>query len=63
MSQVKAMFFLAKSKDGRNVLYDVNVKIKEGVAADEIATSERSGKDRKAGGQIHKTFGDIVSQR
>jgi len=30
---------IAKAKDGRNILYDVNVKTKEGVAIDTIATS------------------------
>ena len=39
--------FVAKARDGRNILYDVNVKIKEGVAADKIATSERSKRNAR----------------
>ena len=31
--------YIAKTRDGRNILYDVNVKIKEGVATDKNATS------------------------
>lgn len=36
--------FIAKAKDGRNILYDVNVKIKEGIAIDRNATSQRAQK-------------------
>lgn len=35
---------IAKAKDGRNILYDVNVKINEGVATDKIATSLQAKK-------------------
>ena len=31
--------FIAKARDGRNILYDVNVQIKEGIAAEKSATS------------------------
>lgn len=30
---------IARARDGRNILYDVNIKINEGIAADKIATS------------------------
>ena len=36
--------YIAKARDGRNILYDVNVKIKEGVATDKIATSQLAKK-------------------
>jgi len=35
---------IAKTKDGRNILYDVNVNIKEGIAIDKNATSLRAQK-------------------
>ena len=40
-------FTIAKSKDGRNILYDANVKIKEGISIDKNATSLRSKKNTK----------------
>jgi UDP-N-acetylglucosamine:LPS N-acetylglucosamine transferase len=39
---------IAKAKDGRNILYDVNVKINEGVATDKIATSLQAKKQLHA---------------
>ena len=54
---------IAKTRDGRNILYDVNVKIKEGVAVDKIATSQLA---EKLNGQAVKTTtpssGDSVAR-
>lgn len=36
---------IAKTYDGRNILYDANVRIKEGISIDKIATSMRSNKN------------------
>lgn len=54
---------IAKARDGRNILYDVNVKIKEGVAVDKNATSLLA---KRLVGQAVKTtmpsYKDIVPQ-
>ena len=39
--------YIAKAIDGRNILYDANVKIKEGISIDKNATSLRSKKNTK----------------
>lgn len=46
---------IAKAKDGRNILYDVNVKIEEGISIDEIATSERSKKIARQAVKVPKS--------
>ncbi len=46
--------FVAKAQDGRNILYDVNVKIKEGIATDKIATSERSKRNARQAVRLTK---------
>lgn len=45
---------IAKTKDGRNILYDVNVKINEGISIDKIATSLRSKKNAKQAVKVPK---------
>ncbi len=42
-----AILHIAKTKDGRNILYDINVKIRKGVAADKNATSLRAKKQAR----------------
>ena len=44
---------IARTRDGRNILYDVNVKINEGVAADKNATSQRA--EKQAGQAVRTT--------
>lgn len=45
---------IAKAKDGRNILYDANVKIKEGISIDKIATSLRSRKNARQAVKVPK---------
>ena len=45
---------IAKTKDSRNILYDVNVKINEGISIDKIATSLRSKKNAKQAVKVPK---------
>ena len=54
---------IARARDGRNILYDVNVKINEGIAADKIATSLRAKKQAKQAVRTTKPSGNTVSQQ
>ena len=46
--------FVAKARDGRNILYDVNIEIKEGISIDKIATSLRSNKNARQAVKVPK---------
>ncbi len=50
--------YIAKAKDGRNILYDINVKISEGVA---IAQNTTSGKNRTENKVATSSDGGIIS--
>jgi hypothetical protein len=54
---------IAKARDGRNILYDVNVKINEGIAADKIATSLRAEKQARQAVRTTKPSGNKVTQQ
>ena len=55
--------YIAKARDGRNILYDVNVKIKEGVATDKIATSQLAKKQAKQAVRVTTpSDGGIITQ-
>lgn len=45
---------IAKTKDGRNILYDANVKIKEGISIDKNATSLRAKKNAEQAVKVPK---------
>lgn len=53
---------IAKTRDGRNILYDVNVKIKEGIAADKNATSLRTKEQARQAVRTTKPSDERVSQ-
>jgi hypothetical protein len=53
---------IAKARDERNILYDVNVKINEGIAADKIATSLRAEKQARQAVRTTKPSGDRITQ-
>ena len=54
---------IARARDGRNILYDVNVKLNEGIAADKIATSMRAKQQAKQAVRTTKPSADKVSQQ
>lgn len=54
---------IARARDGRNILYDVNIKINEGVAADKIATSLRAKKQARQAVRTTKPSGNKVTQQ
>ena len=54
---------IARARDGRNILYDVNVKLNEGIAADKIATSLRAKQQAKQAVRTTKPSTDKVSQQ
>lgn len=54
---------IAKARDGRNILYDVNVKINEGVAAEKIATSPRAKKPTEQAFRTTKPSENKVPQQ
>lgn len=53
---------IAKARDGRNILYDVNVKINEGVATDQNSTSLRAKKQARQDVRITKPSDGMVPQ-
>ena len=53
---------IAKARDGRKILYDVNVKINEGVATDQNSTSLRAKKQARQDVRITKPSDGRVPQ-
>lgn len=51
---------IAKARDGRNILYDANVKIKEGIGIDKIATSLRSKNNARQAVKVPVPSGNEV---
>lgn len=54
---------IAKAKDGRNILYDTNIKIKEGISIDKNATSLRTKKNAEQAVKVpNPSSDDTISQ-